>query len=251
MVPPLLGKVALVTGAARGIGAGIAKAFAVAGADVVVNDLADSDSAAAVGDAIRAAGRRTLFVAADVANEENVARMFARINDEFGGLDILVNNAGIVRNEDIFETTIESWRAVLDSHLTGAFLCSREAMRIMCERRRGRIIQISSVVAHQGAVHGFIHYAAAKSGQLGFTKTLARTAAPFGITVNAIAPGLVDSDMLRTTHGVAGMAELAASVPLGISTVDDIGAAAVFLGGDGASRITGAVLDVNGGMYFR
>lgn len=247
---PLLGRVALVTGSGRGIGAGIARAFAAAGADVVINDLPESAGAAEVSAAIGSAGRRSAFVAADVAVEQQVVAMFAAIDEKFGGIDILVNNAGIVRHEDIFRTSLDSWRSVIDTHLTGAFLCSREAMTRMRERGRGRIIQISSVVAHQGAIHGFVHYAAAKSGLLGFTRTLARTSAPFGITVNAIAPGVVDSEMLRSTHGDRGVAEFASTVPLGLSTVDDIGAAAVFLASDDAQRITGAVLDVNGGMYF-
>ena len=247
----LQGKVGLVTGAGRGIGAGIAQAFAAAGADVVVNDLAESAASIAVCRAIAATGRRALFCAADVSREDDVARMFSTIAAEFGQLDIMVNNAGIARHEDIFTTSLESWNAVINTHLTGAFLCSREAMRVMRTQGSGRIIQISSVVAHQGAIHGFVHYAAAKSGLLGFTKTLARTAAPFGITVNAIAPGIVDSDMLRTTHGSEGVAELADAVPLGISTASEIGAAAVYLAGEGARRITGTVIDVNGGMYFR
>ncbi|PTX91382.1 3-oxoacyl-ACP reductase FabG [Opitutus sp. ER46] len=248
---PLFGQTALVTGAARGIGAAIARALAGAGADVVVNDLAASPEAEATCAAIRATGRRALFIACDVGDEPGVQRMFAAAAAEFGRLDILVNNAGIVRHEDIFATTLESWNAVLRTHLTGTFLCSREAMRIMREQRSGRIIQISSVVAHQGALYGFVHYATAKSGMLGFTRTLARTGAPFGITVNAIAPGIVDSEMLRQTHSAKTREGFTQSVPLGVSPADDIGAAAVYLASPAAARISGTVIDVNGGMYFR
>ena len=228
------GRVALVTGAARGIGAGIAAALEQAGAIALRNDLAGADC-----------------LVADVTDPEAVAHMFNVIRSRFGRLDILVNNAGIVRAEDIFETTLESWHAVIGSHLTGTFLCSKEAALIMRDQRAGRIIQISSVVGHQGALKGFVHYAAAKSGLLGFTKTLARTLAPYGITVNAVAPGIVETEMLRSAHGAEGVRALAATVPLGIGHVQDVAAAAVFLASDEASHITGAVLDVNGGLYFR
>lgn len=248
--PPLAGQVALVTGAARGIGAAIARALAAAGADLVVVDRANEDQAALTCAAIADLGRRAVHRRADVTDEAAVADLFETVRRDFGRLDILVNNAGIVRHEDIFSTTLDSWRSVLDSHLTSTFLCSRAAMGLMCGRKRGRIIQISSVVAHQGARYGFVHYATAKAGLLGFTRTLARTAAPHGITVNAIAPGVVDSDMLRATHDAGALEMLAADIPLGISTPEEIGAAAVFLAGDGAARITGAVLDVNGGLCF-
>lgn len=248
--PPLLGKVALVTGAARGIGAAIAKALAAAGADVIVNDRANDEQAAETCAAIEHLGRRASHRRADVTDEAAVAALFDAVRSDFGRLDILVNNAGIVRHEDIFATSLASWRAVLDTHLTGTFLCSRAAMTLMREQRWGRIIQVSSVVAHQGARYGFVHYATAKAGLLGFTRTLARTAAPHGITVNAIAPGVVDSDMLRSTHDAGALEALAADIPLGISSPDEIGAAAVYLAGEGAARVTGAVLDVNGGLYF-
>jgi len=245
------GKVALVTGASRGIGACIAKTFAAAGADVTLNHFNELQEAEAVCREIRRLGRTALPISADVRQEDQVREMFAAIDAAFGRLDILVNNAGVCHFEHIFDTTLERWHRVLDTHLTGTFLCSRQAMERMKGQRYGRIIQISSVVAHQGALQGFVHYAAAKSGQLGFTRTLARTAAPLGITVNAIAPGLIATDMLFQTHGEDGARKLEKLVPLGLGTVEDVAAAALFLSSDEARYVTGAVLDVNGGLYLR
>jgi 3-oxoacyl-[acyl-carrier protein] reductase len=246
------GKVALVTGAARGLGAGIAIGLAKAGAAaVVVNDLQPSSQADQTVAAIREAGSGASFLVADVRDEAAVEAMFAAIDRDYGRIDILVNNAGIVRQEDIFHTSLESWRAVLDTHLTGAFLCCRAAMLRMRRQRSGRIITNSSVTAWRGAIRGFVHYAAAKAGQIGLTRTLARTAAPYGITVNAIAPGVIETDMLRQAHGEEGIREIAKEIPLGLGSVEDVAAAVVFLASEEAKHITGATLDVNGGFYFR
>lgn len=245
------GKIALITGASRGIGAGIARTFAAAGADVAVNHLNEPEQAAPVCGEIRNLGRRAVPLPADVRCQDQVREMFQQLDREFGRLDILINNAGVCEYEDIFDTTKESWQRVLDTHLLGTFLCSREAMERMRQAKSGRIIQISSVVAHQGGLRGFVHYASAKAGQLGFTKTLARTAAPFGVTVNAIAPGIIATDMLYQTHGEEGVRKLEESVPLGLGRVEDVAAAALFLASDQARYVTGAVLDVNGGLYFR
>jgi len=242
------GKVALVTGSSRGIGACIAETFAGAGADVVVNHLNAEDEAQIVCEKIGRLGRRSLAVSADIRYEDQVREMFAKIDAAFGRLDILVNNAGVCYFEDIFNTALDSWHRVVETHLTGTFLCSQQAMLRMKNQRSGRIIQISSVVAHQGALKGFVHYGTAKSGQLGFTRTLARTAAEFGITVNAVAPGLIGTDMFFQTHGEVGAKRLAELSPLGIGTTKDAAAAVLFLASDEARYITGAVLDVNGGL---
>lgn len=243
-------KVALITGASRGIGACIARTLAGAGADVVVNHLDQPEEAERVCGEIRALGRKALAVAADVRAEQQVEAMFRAIDKEFGHIDILVNNAGVGNYQDIFDTTMESWHWVLETHLTGTFLCSQQAMVRMREQRYGRIIQISSVVAHQGAIRGFVHYATAKSGQLGFTKTLARTAAKYGITVNAVAPGMIGTELFFQTHGIEGGKELAEGALLGLGTPDDIAAAVLFLASTEARYITGSCLDVNGGLYF-
>jgi 3-oxoacyl-[acyl-carrier protein] reductase len=245
-------KVALVTGAGRGIGAGVAVALARAGATAVaINDVERGGEVEGTLARIREAGARAAFYQADVRSEEQVERMFTDLLAEFGRLDVLVNNAGITRREDIFDTSLESWHAVLDTHLTGVFLCSRAAMQVMREQRAGRIIQMGSVVAWRGAIRGFVHYAAAKAGQVGFSRTLARTAAPFGITVNVVAPGVIETEMLHQAHGAAGIQEVAKEIPLGLGHIEDVGAAVVYLASDEARHVTGAVLDVNGGFYFR
>lgn len=167
-----------------------------------------------------------------------------------GRVDILVNNAGTNLNFDIFDTTLEDWRKILGINLDGTFLCSRQAMLMMKEQRKGRIINISSLAAHQGTMNGSVHYGASKAGQIGFGKTLARTAAKYNITVNNIAPGLTQTELLdeRPEQEILGLAE---KIPLGIGTVADIAAAAVFLASDEAGYITGQTLDVNGGWLMR
>ena len=247
----LNGKVALVTGSSRGIGKGIALSLARAGADVVVNYVGSEEAANDVAAQIREMGRRALVVRADVSAAEDVRALFAQIMDTFGKLDILVNNAGTSQPRDIFEMTDEDWDRIIRTNLTSGMLCSRAAMEIMREQRSGRIIFISSVVGERGALFGHVHYAATKSGQIGMVKTLARTAAPLGITVNAIAPGVILTELLLQTHGEDGVRALGEDIPLGLGTVEDIGAAAVYLASDEAHYVTGATIDVNGGTNFR
>lgn len=246
------GKVALVTGAARGLGAEIAIALAGAGAAAVaINDLQETTDSHATCAAIESAGSRPLFLAGDVRVERDVEAMFEAIDRSFGRIDILVSNAGVTRREDIFETSLDGWHEVLDTHLTGFFLCARAAMFRMREQRYGRIIVNSSVTAFRGAIRGFVHYTAAKAGQLGMVHTLARTAAPYNITVNAVAPGVIETEMLRAAHGEEGIREIAREIPLGLGSAQDVAMSTVFLASNEAKHITGATLDVNGGFYFR
>jgi len=247
----LNGKVALVTGSSRGIGRGIALALAEAGADIIVNCMGNVAAAEEVAQKIDAMGRKALILKADVSDPEQVKEMFAKIMQTFNRLDILVNNAGTSQDKDIFEMTYEDWDRIIKTNLTSGMLCSKAAMEIMREQNSGRIIFISSVVGERGALFGHIHYAATKSGQIGITKTLARTAAKHNITVNAIAPGLIRTELLVQTHGVEGVEELGANIPLGLGKIEDVGAAAVYLASDEASYVTGATLDVNGGANFR
>lgn len=241
------GKTALVTGAARGIGAGIARAMHAAGARLILVDLPSAQHALedlALPDSV--------VLTADLTQEDAVESVFNALDEAQIELDILVNNAGAARPETIFEMSLESWNDILSANLTSAFLCSRSAMQRMQHRPGGRIIQLGSVVGHQGALKGHLHYGVSKSGIHGFTRTLARTAAPMGITVNAIAPGLVETEMLFATHGADGVKALEAQVPLGrLASVDDVAAAAVYLASDAAAYLTGVILDVNGGLYLR
>lgn len=244
-------KVALVTGAARGLGRAIALAMARQGAEVIVNDLNESSESQSLQEEIMGMGRRVLFVQTDVSDAESVDGLFQMIQTHFGRLDILVNNAGISQDKDIFTTTLEDWNTILRINLSSAFLCAKQAMLIMREQRSGRIIQLSSVTGEQGAVNGHIHYATTKSGLLGFTKTLARIAAPYGITVNAIAPGIIQTELLHHIHGEEGIRKLATNIPLGLGSPEDVAAAAVYLASNEARYLTGITLDVNGGLYFR
>lgn len=246
----LNGKIALVTGASRGLGKGIALVLAEQGATVVVNyrtGLKEAESV--VGEIHRNNGDAVAF-GGDMSEAEDVNKLFDFIGDKFGRMDILVNNAGTTRAQDIFETSEEDWDFIIKTNLKSLFLCSKRAMTMMRSQNFGRIINISSMVAHRGALFGHCHYAASKGGILSFTRTLARTGAPYNITCNAVVPGIVETELLYQTHGGEEVAKLAASIPLGLGKVRDVGLAAAYLSGEGGNYITGACLDINGGMYF-
>jgi NAD(P)-dependent dehydrogenase (short-subunit alcohol dehydrogenase family) len=248
---PLTGQVAVVTGAARGIGRGIALVLAEQGADVVVNDIGAETQALEVVAQITAMGRRALAVKADASAAADVEGMFQATLEHFGRLDILVNNAGTSQPKDIFQIEAADWDRIIRTNLTSCFLCSQAAMRIMARQKSGRIVNVSSVVGHQGALFGHVHYAATKSGMLGITRTLARTGAPLGIAVNAVAPGCIETELLHETLRDKGVEEMRAKIPLGLGTPRDVGLAVAFLCGEGGRYITGATLDVNGGLYMR
>jgi len=196
----LTGKVALITGASRGIGKSIATLFAKQGADIIINDLPGNVLASETAEQIRSLGRRCEVFGADVTNEQQVKSMFQFVKDTFGKLDILVNNAGISQSKDIFEMEFEDWEHVLNVNLNSAFLCSKYAMSIMKEQNYGRIISVASQAGQRGALFGHVHYAASKSGILAMNKTLARTGAPYNITVNSIAPGVIFTDFTKAVH---------------------------------------------------
>jgi NAD(P)-dependent dehydrogenase (short-subunit alcohol dehydrogenase family) len=247
----LADQVAIVTGASRGLGRGIALVLAEKGADVVVNYLSARGPAEEVVAMIARQGRRAVAVQADVSTAQGAEQLFKAAMGQFGRLDILVNNAGTSQPKDIFEITPDDWERIIRTNLTSCFFCSQAAMRIMASQKRGRIVNISSVVAHQGALFGHLHYAATKSGMLGMTATLARTAAPLGITVNAVAPGCIETELLHETLGEQRVDEMRAKIPLGLGTPRDVGLAVAFLCGEGGRYTTGATLDVNGGLYMR
>ena len=244
-------KIALVTGASRGLGKGIALVLAEKGADVIVNYRSSDKEALEVCREIEKLGRKAVPLKGDVSKSEDVDKIFAKIKDHFGRLDILVNNAGTTKSQDIFDTSEEDWDFIINTNLKSTFLCSKAAMEMMKNQKAGRIVNMSSIVAHRGALYGHVHYAATKGGIISFTKTLARTAAPFGITVNAIAPGIIETELLFQTHGEAEVKKLSDTVPLGLGNIRDIGLGTAFLCGEGGRYITGATLDINGGMYLR
>ena len=242
----LSGKVAVVTGASRGIGRRTALTLAGAGAIVVLTSR--GDAAQAVADEVVAAGGTALALAADVADADAVQRVIETTTGQFGRLDILVNNAGITRDQLLLRMKREDWDAVLATNLTGTFLCTQAVLKTMLKQRSGRIISISSVVGQSGNP-GQTNYAATKAGIIGFSKALAREVASRSITVNVVAPGLIDTDMTRDISSDA-QATWASAIPLGrLGTPEDVAAAVCFLASDAAGYITGQVLAVNGGMY--
>ncbi|MCI2253147.1 3-oxoacyl-[acyl-carrier-protein] reductase [Domibacillus sp. 8LH] len=243
----LEGKIALVTGASRGIGKAIALELARLGADVVVNYAGSEQKAKETADEITAMGRRSFIVQCDISDSEAVGAMVKETIDQFGRLDILVNNAGITRDNLMMRMKEQEWDEVINTNLKGVFLCTKAVTRQMMKQKSGRIINISSVVGRIGNA-GQANYTAAKAGVIGLTKASARELAPRGITVNAIAPGFITTDMTDELPAEA-KEQLISQIPLGtLGDTADIAAAAAFLAGDGAKYITGQVLGVDGGM---
>jgi len=244
------GKIAIVTGAGRGgrgIGRGIALALAQAGADVVITARTNVADAEAVAEAVRETGRRALAVQCDVSDAASVESLFATVKEQFSRVDILVNNAGITRDTLLLRMSEEDWDAVLDANLKGTFLCTRAATKLMLKQKFGRIINITSVNGQVGSP-GQANYSASKAGMIGFTKSVAREVASRGITVNAVAPGFIDTQMTDFVSGDAREA-LLAKIPVGrFGTAEDVGAAVAFLASDAASYMTGQVLTVDGGL---
>ena len=240
------GRVALVTGASRGIGRAIA--LALAGRGVTVVAAARGDHAQAVTDEIRALGGRADAVSMDVTDTSAVEAVVAATLERTGHLDILVNNAGMTRDQLVLRMKREDWDAVLATNLTAAFTCAQAVLRPMLKQRSGRIINVSSVVGQAGNA-GQANYAASKAGLIGFTKSLALEVGSRGITVNAVAPGLIDTDMTRALSAGA-QDEWTSRIPLKrLGTPEDVASAVVFLASDEASYITGHVLAVNGGLH--
>jgi 3-oxoacyl-[acyl-carrier protein] reductase len=244
-------RVAVVTGAARGIGAGTAKRLAADGFAVAVLDLKEGDSGATV-DAIRQAGGTALAVGADVSDADQVKAAVDRIAEQLGGPAVLVNNAGVIRDNMLFKMTDDDWDTVLGVHLRGSFLMSRACQKHMVDAKWGRIVNLSSSSALGN--RGQSNYSAAKAGLQGFTKTLAIELGQFGITANAVAPGFVATDMTAATAARMGIGfedfqkAAAASIPVRrVGTPDDVAHVISFLVSEGAGFVSGQVIYVAGG----
>ncbi len=240
----LSGKVAIITGGARGIGREIALRLAEAGATVAVSDVADAEPAA---EEIRKMGHQSLAVAVDVTSASDVASMVEKVTAEYGRIDILVNNAGIARDQLLMRMSEEDWEAVLNVNLKSVFLCTRAVLRQMVKQRWGRIVSISSIVGIVGNP-GQANYSSSKAGVIGFTKTIAREVGSRGITVNAIAPGFIVSKMTEQLSEEQ-KSEMLKRIPLGfLGTPRDVAEAVAFLSSEEARYITGQVLGVDGGL---
>ncbi|MEE2686754.1 MAG: 3-oxoacyl-[acyl-carrier-protein] reductase [Chloroflexota bacterium] len=244
----LMGQVALVTGASRGIGAVIARSLGEAGANVGVNFSSDRSGANEVSEEIKAGGSESIIIQGDVSIETEAELIVKQTTEEWGHIDILVNNAGITKDGLLLRMKAEDWDRVIDVDLRGAFLCSKYVMPHMIRRRQGRIINISSVVGIGGNA-GQSNYAAAKAGLIGFTKAVAREVATRNVTVNAIAPGFIETGGM-----VEGMTDEAKQnvldrIPMGrFGSGLDVAKTVVFLSGSGASYITGQVITIDGGL---
>jgi 3-oxoacyl-[acyl-carrier protein] reductase len=239
----LTGKVALVTGASRGIGAASAIALAKAGCDVAVNYRVRGDEAEAVCEQIRAAGRRAFAVCADVSRAKEAQKMASLVAGELGTVSVVVNNAGVARPQKIEEITEEDWNEIIDVNLKSTFMVTQAVLPGMREQKWGRVINLSSVAAQTGGVIG-PHYAASKAGMIGLTHSLATLMMKEGITVNAIAPALIATEMV--TSNPKASPEI---IPVGrFGEVDDVSSVVVLLAQNG--YITGQTINVNGGWYF-
>jgi len=241
----LSNRVAIVTGAARGIGKAIAVVLAQNGSDVVVADL-NIKKAQETADEISKSGRRALPVQVDISSGRQVSDMVNKTLENFGKIDILVNNAGIIELMSIFDITEKQWDRIMSVNLKGNFLCSRAVLDAMAKSRSGKIINIASDAGKTGSTLPAAHYAASKAGIICLTKSLARELAPLGIRVNAVSPGLIETDM---TGDIITQRE--AKIPVGrVGKPEDVAGAVLFLASDDADYITGEILDVNGGLIM-
>ncbi|MBO0351496.1 3-oxoacyl-[acyl-carrier-protein] reductase [Phormidium pseudopriestleyi FRX01] len=241
-------RVAVVTGASRGIGRAIALALAAEGAKIAVNYASNSTAADQLVEEIIAAGGQATALQADISKADSVDALIKAVTDQWGRIDILVNNAGITRDTLLLRMKPEDWQAVIDTNLTGVFLCTRAVSKLMLKQKSGRIINIASVAGQMGNP-GQANYSAAKAGVIGFTKTVAKELASRGITVNAVAPGFIATDM---TKDLKGGEEILKFIPLGrYGKPEEVAGLVRFLAADpAAAYITGQTMNVDGGMVM-
>lgn len=246
--PLLSGQVALITGASRGIGRATALALAEQGAKVVVNYASSQSAAEAVVAEITEAGGEAIALAGDVSKPDQVENLVNQVMEKWGRIDVLVNNAGITRDTLLLRMKLEEWQEVIDLNLTGIFLCTKAVSKIMLKQKKGRIINLTSVAGLMGNP-GQANYSAAKAGVVGFTKTVAKELSSRGITVNAVAPGFIATDM---TKDLKNTEEILKAIPLGrYGEPAEVAGAIRFLAADpAAAYITGQVLNVDGGMVM-
>lgn len=245
----LTGKTAVITGGSRGIGKAIALTLAASGANVVINYTSSKEAADAVVEEAKALGVSAVAVKADVSKSEEVESLVKEVLNHFDSIDILINNAGITRDNLIIRMTEEDFEKVIDTNLKGAFLCTKSVGKIMIKQKSGKIINMSSVVGIIGNA-GQSNYAAAKAGLIGFTKSMAKELAKRGITVNAIAPGFIETDMTAELPEKA-KEEFMRNVPLGRSgKPEDVANAVLFLSSKYSDYITGQVINIDGGMVM-
>ena len=248
----LSGKVALVTGASSGIGRATAQALASNGARVAINFLRNKTGAEQARDEIIAGGGSAIIIQADVTRTSEVQSMVQKTVSEFGPVDILVNNAGsLVERLRILELTEERWDEVIDLNLKSAFLCCQAVAGSMMERKTGAIVNVSSIAGRNGGALGSIHYSAAKGGLITFTKGLAKELAPFGVRVNAVSPGVIDTPYHEQFSSPEMMKTYAGMIPLGrVGTPPEVGKVICFLASDAASYLAGETIEINGGMFM-
>ncbi|GAB4379035.1 MAG: 3-oxoacyl-[acyl-carrier-protein] reductase [Elainellaceae cyanobacterium] len=242
-------QVAIVTGASRGIGRAVALALAAEGANVVVNYASSSTAADAVIAEISELGSHAIALQADVSQSDQVESLFNSVMEKWGRVDVLINNAGIARDTLLLRMKLDDWQAVIDLNLTGVFLCTKAASKIMLKQRSGRIVNLTSVVGEMGNP-GQANYSAAKAGVIGFTKTVAKELASRGVTVNAVAPGFIATDMTADLKGAAD--EILKLIPLSrYGQPEEVAGLIRFLAADpAAAYITGQVINIDGGMVM-
>ena len=246
------GKVALVTGASSGIGRATALALAECGASVAVNFHRNESGAEAARAEIVNAGGRATVVQADVTRAADVKALVARVVEELGPVDILVNNAGsLVERLKILELTEERWDEVIDLNLKSAFLCSQAVAASMMERKTGAIVNVSSIAGRNGGAPGSIHYSTAKSGLITMTKGFAKELAPYGVRVNAVSPGVIDTPFHERFSTPEAMKAYVAGIPAGrVGTPEEVASVIAFLASDAASYVCGETIEINGGMLM-